>query len=347
VNEKAYDRARGVLSAARIGLAAGLLVMALTLVGGARADLNVAPLDLDAVTVVGDVATITGTVGDAAADLQVNGMPVDVDALGNFTALVDVEKNVVVFSLLNDLGETTAIRIPVDVLLQSNGDVLSDLIDAGTTIDVPVGGFEIIDGNGPILSGNIVNADLLDSVTVNGINILNLLGPNGGFLVVLPWSSAPPSHNHHVTVVVVDRRGVSQTSTFRATRISSVIRTRAGASVSAAGARGIVISKIRFDKAGLRTAKRFGVTVTVKDRRGYLIRGAALRLTGAPSRYLAAGAVRAGFTNRAGQARFTYRLHPRAFASCGCKQLAVTVRASTPRAATKKKAALRLPAFAG
>ncbi len=84
--------------------------------------------------------------------------------------------------------------------------------------------------------------------------------------------------------------------------------------------------------------------MTVKDRRGYLVRGAALRLTGAPARYLASGSIRSGFTNRLGQAKFTYRLHPRAFAACGCKQFVLTARASTLRAWTKKSATTRLPA---
>ena len=144
-----------------------------------------------------------------------------------------------------------------------------------------------------------------------------------------------------MTVVVVDRRGVSQTSTFRTTRISSTIRTRAGMSVSAAGARGVVIAKIGFDKRTMKWSKRLGVSVTVKDRRGHLVRGAALRLTGAPARYLTSGSIRSGFTNRLGQAKFTYRLHPSAFAACGCKQFVLTARASTLRAWTKKSAATR------
>lgn len=346
VIERTGERSQpGALTFIRVGLAACALAMALALVGGARADLVGPALTLGSITIEDGTAVVTGAVDNVNALLEVNGIPVDVNAVGNFTALVDLDKNVVVFSLLNDLGETTTIKIPVDVLLENGGEgVLKDLIDAGTTINVPVDGFEVIDSNGPILSGNIVNADLLDSVTVNGINILNILGPNGGFRMVLPWSSSPPSQ--YVTVVVIDRRGVSQTTTFRTTKISSTIRTRAGMSVSAAGARGVVIAKIRFDKRTMKWNKQLGVSVTVKDRRGFLIRGAALRLTGAPSRYLSTGAVRSGFTNRLGQAKFGYRLHPRAFAACGCKQFVVTVRASTLRAWTKKNATMRMPALA-
>ncbi len=287
---------------------------------------------------------MTGAVDDVNALLEINGALVDIDDAGNFLAVVDLDADVLVLSLAEHLGETTTIRIPVDVLVENGGEgVLNDLIDAGVTVDVPVDGFEVIDDNGPILSGNIVNADLLHSATVNGINILNRVGPNGGFFFALPWPSSP---SQHVTMVVVDRRGVSQTTTFRTTRISSTFRTRAGTSVSSAGARGVVIVKIRFDKSTLRWNRKLGVAVTVKDRRGFLIRGAALRLAGMPARYLATGALRTGFTNRFGQATFAFRLRPQAFASCGCKTLVVQVRASTARAAARKAAATRMPTFA-
>jgi hypothetical protein len=71
----------------------------------------------------------------------------------------------------------------------------------------------------------------------------------------------------------------------------------------------------RFDTKRLGTAKRLGVLVTVKDRRGYLVRGAAIRLRGTPARYAANGSVLAGFTSRLGQVQLTYRLSSPAFAA--------------------------------
>jgi hypothetical protein len=338
------EQTPSTLSVVRLGVVTAFAVIALALVGGAKADLSVAPITLDVIAIADDVATVTGSLGDVTSDLEINGLPVDVDADGDFTTLVDLEKNVVVVSLLNDLGERTTFRIPVNVLVENDGGVLDNLLASGVSIDVPIDGFEVIDGQGPIVVGSILSPELLRGVWINDVDVLDHLGPSGAFAVVLPWQSAPAAQQ--VTVVVVDRRGVSQTSAFRTTSLSSAIRTRAGTSVSAAGARGVRIARIVFDRSQLRPGKTLAVTVTVKDSRGFLVRGAALRLTGTPSRYLAAGAVRAGFTNRAGQARFTYRLHARAFASCGCTRLAVTVRASTIRAATKRTASLRLPTLA-
>ena len=345
VMNRASERpARGV-TPTRIGLAACVLALALALVNGARGEVVGAPLTLGAITIEDGTAVLSGAVDDVDALLEVNGVPVDVDDAGNFVTVVGLDGNAILLELAENLGETTTIRIPISALLENGGEgILNDLLAAGTEIDVPVNGFEVVDANGPIVSGNVVNADLLDSMSINGVDVLDRLSPNGGFSIALPWGSSTP-RSQQVTVVVVDRRGVSQTSTFRTTNLSSVIRMNAGMSVSAAGARGVVIAKISFDEKAMKSSKRFGVSVTVKDRRGYLVRGAALRLTGAPARYLTTGSVRTGFTNRIGQAKFTYRLHPRAFAACGCQQLVLTARASTLRAWTKKSAATRLPAL--
>ncbi len=337
---------QSALNIIRFALAACVLALALVLVGGARGDVVGSAITVGSITIEDGTAVVTGAVDDVNALLEVNGTPVAIDDSGNFLAVVGLDGNAIVLELAEGLGETTRIRIPIAVLLENGGEgVLNDLIDAGTAIDVPVNGFEVIDANGPIVSGNVVNADLLDSMTINNVSVLSKLGPNGGFSIALPWTSqTTPSQN--VTVVVVDRRGVSQTTTFRTTAIKSTIRTRAGMSVSAAGAQGVLIAKIRFDKKTMKWNKRLGVSATVKDRRGYLVRGASLRLTGTPARYLTAGSVRSGFTNRFGQAKFAYRLHPQAFAACGCNKFVVTVRASTLRAWTKKAAATRMPALA-
>ena len=299
-----------MLTPTRIGLAACVLALALALVNGARGEVVGAPLTSGRDHDRGWHSHPHGAVDDVDALLEVNGVPVDVDDAGNFVTAVGLDGNAILLELAENLGETTTIRIPISALLENGGEgILNDLLAAGTEIDVPVNGFEVVDANGPIVSGNVVNADLLDSMSINGVDVLDRLSPNGGFSIALPWgSSTPPSQQ--VTVVVVDRRGVSQTSTFRTTNLSSVIRMNAGMSVSAAGARGVVIAKISFDKKAMKSSKRLGVSVTVKDRRGYLVRGAALRLTGAPARYLTTGSVRTGFTNRLGQAKFTYRLHP-------------------------------------
>jgi len=334
------------LGLARLGFMAVLLTVALVLVSGARALDSPPPLTLASISIGDNGIVVTGSVDvhvNAEADLKINGKPVEVDASGDFSAVVDLDAQVLVFAVTSGPGETIKIRIPVLVLLQLGPeDVLDALIDAGISIDIPADGFLVVDGQMPIVSGKILNDDTLASLTINGKDVLRLLGPNGRFSTPAPRSGS----RRALTVVATDDRGVSQTSTFAITKVTTVIRTRAGASVSAMGAQGIVIAKVRFDKRNLLTMKRVGVVVTVKDKRGFLIRGAALRLKGMPLRYLANGANRAGFTNRLGKARFMYRLHSRAFAGGTCKHLALMVRASTPRASAQKRVTLRLPTLA-
>jgi hypothetical protein len=84
--------------------------------------------------------------------------------------------------------------------------------------------------------------------------------------------------------------------------------------------------------------------VTVKDRRGYLIRGAALRLRALPSRHVANGAVRLGFTDRVGRARFTYRLRAGVVGGQQLRYLTIATRASTPTRATTKSVTFCMPA---
>jgi hypothetical protein len=175
---------------------------------------------------------------------------------------------------------------------------------------------------------------------VNGADVLRILGPGGLFTIAAPGSSS----TERVVVVATDRSGVSQTSTFTASRVTSAIATRAGTSVSAAGAQGIHIAKVRLDKRFLKSAKHLRAVVTVKDRRGFLIRGAALRMSAMPARHVANGPVRAGFTNRVGQAQFGYRMTPGAFKKGALpKYLTLATRASTPKASATKRVTFRLP----
>ena len=146
-----------------------------------------------------------------------------------------------------------------------------------------------------------------------------------------------------MTVVATDRRGVSQTSTFTTTSVKSTIATRAGTSVSAAGARGIVIAKVALDKRFLTTGKHVRVLVTVKDRRGYLIRGASLRLRALPAKHVANGALRAGFTNRVGKAQFAFRLEASAFTGTPWTYLTFAAVPRPRRRAPPRGSTLRLP----
>ncbi len=193
----------------------------------------------------------------------------------------------------------------------------------------------------PLIEGRMLNGRELAALELNGVNVLGKLGPNGRFSILLPGSS---SNDDHVTVVATDRNGVSQTSRFVTTRVKSVIRTTAGTSVSAAGARGIVISKVKLDTHQLKSHKRFGIVVTIKDKRGFLVRGATVRLRATPAATFANGSLRAGFTNRIGAAKFTYRLSRTAIAKAAPQTLAVGTKASTTTAHAGLLVKLRLPA---
>jgi hypothetical protein len=334
---KAHSRRASLLLVA----ATALLTVAFGLGSGARAA-DPPALEIGPISVNDGTAVVTGTVGGdptAAVDLDVNGENVGVDASGAFSAVVDLNgESFVELTLASSEGELTTIRIPVAVLGNGIDGVLDDLQEAGVSLEIPPDGFQIFDGQMPVVDGRVLNKNKLASLTVNGQDILSVLGPDGGFSLHL---LGQPSEK--VTVVSTDHKGVSQTSSFRASTVSTTLKTNKGTSVSALGAKGVVIAKIRFDKRKLMSQKRLGILVQVKDRRGYLIRGAAVRIKGLPQRYLANGANRAGFTNRFGNKRFAYRLQKRAFTDQAPRRLTLLVRASTPRAAAKKVAKVRLP----
>jgi hypothetical protein len=324
-----------------LGLVTALVALALSLGGGARADLGLPILTIDNVSVDDGTAVVTGTID--ASDLEINGVPVIVNDAGQFNVTVDLTGNDAGLNLsfIGLHSEDIDIHVPI-ALLQDGASlnrVLDDLIDAGVTIDVPVDGFTLIDGEAIEVNGSVLNTDQLASFMVNDVNVLNHLTLGGLFSFLVPPSG---SNNNNVVFVMVDRRGVSQTSTFRAT---SAVRTRTATSVSAASARGLRIARVQINRTKLRSAQTFRMTVTVKDRRGLLVRGAAVRLTTKPGRWTINGPVRAAFTNKVGKAGFSVKLKRAAFPRQAVRQLALLLRASTPRASAQKRVVLRLPAL--
>jgi hypothetical protein len=327
----------------RTMVAAVLVFAALAVGGGAGAALPAPPLTIGTVTIADGTAVVNGSVADADAALHINGTPVAVSSSGGFQATVDLGAAAdLVVSLGGAPGESTVIRIPLDVLVRTNGQgVLDDLLDAGIQVDVPADGFRVVDGQMPLIEGRVLNGRELAAFDINGANVLGKLGPNGRFSILLPGSS---SKDDHVTVAATDRNGVSQTSRFVTTRVKSVIKTMAGTSVSAAGAHGVVISKVKLDTHQLKSRKRFGIVVTIKDKRGFLVRGATVRLRATPAATFADGSLRAGFTNRTGAAKFTYHLSRAAIAKAAPQTLTVGTKASTMTAHAGLLVKLRLPA---
>jgi hypothetical protein len=323
----------------RLCLSIVLATLTVALAGSQAAGAISRPVVIAGVTVQNGVAVVTGAVDSEV--VKANGKAVVVGKDGSFQAEVDLAADVFALELLGSPGETITIRIPIDVLLETGGKgVLDDLLDAGITIDVPEDSFKIVDGQMPVVEGRVLDKSHLASLDVNGQDVMRLAGPDG-FFATQPSSSTT---RETVTVVGTDRSGVSQTSTFTATRVTTAIATRAGTSVSAAGARGIVIAKVALDKRFLKSAKFLRVVVTVKDRRGYLIRGAALRLRAMPWKHVANGPLRAGFTNRIGKGQFAYKLRANAFKAPPAKYLTIAMRAATPASSRNKKVTLRLPA---
>jgi hypothetical protein len=327
------------LRTARLCLVVALAALAVALAGSQSAHALSVPVLIDSVTVGDAVVVVTGAVDSDL--LEVNGQAIVVGDDGSFRAEVDLPANALVFRVLDSQTETVTIRIPIDVLLATGGKgVLDDLHGAGISIDVPDEGFKIVDGQMPLIEGRVSNDSNLSSLEVNGQDVLHTLGPSGLFSVA-PGSSTSTSRET-VTVVATDRSGVSQKSTFTTTKVTSTIATRAGTSVSAAGARGILIAKVAFDKRLLKPAKYLRLVVTVKDLRGYRIRGASLRLRAMPSKHVRNSAIRAAFTNRIGRAAFGYRLNANAFTGQPGKVLTFVMRAATPTSSVNKSVTLRL-----
>jgi hypothetical protein len=327
------------LKVTRLGLTMVLGALAVALGGAQSAEAISVPVLIDAVTIEDGVAVLTGTVD--AAIVEINGQIVEVGENGAFSAPIDLSQNVVVLEVLRSSDETVTVLVPIDMLLANGGEgILNDLVDAGISIDRPLDGFEVVDGEMPVVEGRVLDEDNLEALEVNGVDALARLGDDGLFSIDL-GSSRSTAPRETVTIVATDRRGVSQTSTFKTTTVKSAIATRAGTSVSAAGARGVVISRIALDKRLLKATKHVRMLVTIKDRRGFLIRGASLRIVAMPARYVANGAHRAGFTSRLGTAQFAFRLKASAFQG---GLLTIAARASTPKATATKKVALRLPA---
>jgi hypothetical protein len=326
-----------------LGLAITLTTLAVALAGSQSAQAISVPVLLDSVTVGDGVLVVTGNVDVDTERVKVNGKAVVVGDDGGFSAKVDLDADLLVLDLLESEHESITLRIPIDVLLAQGPDgALDELRAAGISIDLPSDGFQVVDGQMPVVEGRVLDDSNLASLTVNGRDVLRLLGP-GGLFAFQPGSS---SSTEKVTVIATDRSGVSQTSTFATRRVTTAIRTKAGTSVSAAGARGIRIVKVALDKRFLKPAKYLGVVVTVKDRRGFLIRGAALRLRGMPAKHVANGASKAGFTNRVGNGRFAYRLKASAFTVKAPQYFTIWTRAATPKNSAAKKVTLRLPAVA-
>ncbi|HEY2935571.1 MAG TPA: hypothetical protein VGJ25_03175 [Gaiellaceae bacterium] len=104
---------------------------------------------------------------------------------------------------------------------------------------------------------------------------------------------------------------------------------------------GLRIASIRFATRGIKTSKRLGVLVTVRDRRGFLVRDAIVSIAGVPGTRSPIAWRQAAYSNRLGQATFRLPLEQR----MGGKRLLVAITARTPKVQAHRVAAVHLPAL--
>ena len=325
-----------------------LLVGSVALVfalGSARGDTLQPLVSLGPTSVQNGVATVAATVAgepSTTANVTINGQPVEVNAGGEINARVNLkgQSSLQIGAANPQTGERSTITIPLTSnLLGAGGQVaenaLVPLQQAGISLIRPPDGFQSIDHQALQLAGRVLDSSQLSSLGINGIDVLKLLGPNGSFLVPASGSS------RQVALTATDKQGVSQTNTYPVQQVSSLIKTTAGTSVSAMGARGLRISKIRYVTTGVRASKRIRAVITVRDLRGYLVRDAIIQL-GSLKPGRAKGGTQIKLSSRIGTATFTVRLLPKAF---GKRFYSVTT-ARTPWAKVRRVTSVALPRLA-
>jgi hypothetical protein len=317
---------------------AGLATLAsaiAVLVGASSApgDIVAPVVTLGPTTVANGLATVSGTVGvtdPSAVSLSVNGQPLQLTAAGSFAGTVNLggQSNLSLAVTNPGTGEVNTITIPLTSNLVGPGgvispDVLSGLQQALVSVTRPVGGFVSVGGQPITVSGSVGNRDQLAGLSISGLDVLAALQPNGGFAVPVPGTSK------EVTVLMTDKQGVS---------LETRLPASSQAFVSAKSALGVRIASVRYFTKRIKTTKRLRVLVTVKDRRGLLVRGAKVSVKSV-KKALVRGAGKPRSTNRKGQASFVMRLRPKAFG----KRFAVITKAKTPTARASKRSAVRLP----
>jgi len=305
--------------------------LALTVVPGA-APAGEPLLELSPITVADGAAAISGTVGNKGAGtvLTVNGHQLGLDAAGAFDGVVALDGASAITLAIDELGsrQQTQYTIPLTGALLGPGgvipgNVLDSLEAAGVSLLTPV---RNASGSLVTASGGVLDRGRLASLTLNGVDILGALKPDGTFTVELPGTTSV------VTVAATDTSGTTLKKTTPAF-VPPSART-----VSAARAVGLRITKVRFLRKGTARTHRIRMTVTVKDKRGRLVRGAKISVRSARAGRLVRQP-RASRSGVRGRATFVLRLRKVAFG----KRLVVVTVAKTPRAKATRRTAVFVP----
>jgi hypothetical protein len=296
-----------------------IVVSAATLMLAPRATPARTPLiTLGPITIANGTATLQGTVGSqvSGASLTVNGQPLEIDAAGDFSGVVDLNGATALDLALTRPAAGIGFSIPVPGPGVIPGSVLDPLLNAGLSV-LPL----IVKDGTVTVNGSVLDLSQLGSLTVNGVDVLRLVGSGGSFTVELPGATKV------VTVLATDKSGVSQT----------VVLAVASRTVAAQDAAGLRIAKIRYAKKGVLRSHRVRLIVTVKDARGLLVKGATIvvrakghRLAQRPK------TVRSGAK---GRATIALRLRRSAFG----KRLVTITAARTPSAKAHKRTATLVP----
>lgn len=323
----------------RIGatlVCAAFAVAALLLATAASAD-PVPPIAVGPIVVAnGTLVANVGAGMPANAVVTVDGQPASIDAQGNIVAKVDLTGRSSVTIAVTDpaTGTTTSIAIPVDLIGPGGlipASVFDQLKQGGLTVDVPTDGFAVLPGKSVQVSGSVANKGTLAGLTVDGIDALSLVRSDGTFTVAVPGT------NKQVVVSATDRKGVTASSSYRLARLSAM--------VAATSAQGVKIASVRYITHGVKVRKRVTVTVTVKDNRGLLIRGAKVAVKPAAAQHkLVLGKHAAKRTNNAGRVTFVLRLRAAKFLHG--RRLYTVETARTPSAHASRTTSVRVPRLA-
>src|SRR5215210_6437894 len=144
--------------------------------------------------VLNGVATVTGSVGatNSNAAVKINGQSADVDAAGNFAAVVDLagqsSLTIGVHNPLTGKESTTTIPLTTDIVGLGGiipPTVLENLEQAAVELVEPAGGF-VTDGLPITVEGNVGDPDSLSSLSVNATRVLDSLDSDKSFSVQMP-----------------------------------------------------------------------------------------------------------------------------------------------------------------
>jgi hypothetical protein len=297
------------------------LALALAFTLAARSS-SAPPLQLGPVVVADGAAVVNGNVGGYSngETLTVNGQPVGLDSSGHFATTVALNgASALDFGLNGPEGsQSVDFKVPLGTLVGSTGvippGVFDDLTQAGVSLLQPV-----TDGGSLVVKGGVLDEGQLSSLTLNGQDLLSQVATDHTFTVTIPGTTKT------ITLQAIDKQGNKETIHEQE-------------SVSARNAIGVRIVKIRYLKGSVHSHHRLKMVITVKDRRGLLIRGARIIVSSKKAGRFARHP-RATRTGARGKATVGLRLRQAALG----KRLAVVVVARTPHAKARKTSSVRLP----